>query len=121
MCINLNKPDRAALSRFLGFLMRCFLRDLRRAACDLRRACARGLRGGGGLVLRALRGLPHTPTPTLSQIKNLSTSATENATASVSLAPKARAEARGARAGCARALAAARGAGRERNQIGGQH
>ena len=24
MCIKLNKPDRATLSRFLGFLMRCF-------------------------------------------------------------------------------------------------
>ena len=41
--------------------------------------------------------------------------------ASVALVPNGAAEARGARAGCARALAAARGAGRERNQIGGQH
>jgi hypothetical protein len=41
--------------------------------------------------------------------------------ASVALVPNAAAEARGARAGCARALAAARGAGRVRNRIGGQY
>jgi hypothetical protein len=41
--------------------------------------------------------------------------------ASVALVSKGLAEARGARAGCARALAAARGAGRVRNRIGGQY